>query len=358
MKRNMWPFGTNQPLGPVVSYGKRRPVAGGRRAAAPMTERQEKAAAAAKRARKLDDPDLERKLRTHYARGGNLNEFLQANPGFKAYFDKDSEAKSKAYQGYRIWPVRKGWKTSLSVLPTFETERDAKKFIDAYLAVNAGKRAAGRNPSAAGAVPKIEVIPSRRKGQYDVFVGGIHRVTKPTLKGAEGYADRLRRNPSAAAADVYEEFHGTPSTEIVEVTKRVHFHKHLAALGKLEALVVARSDGEHRLVGFKAAKLCANERKNQLFVEGGDQSLESKDFGFREWPHEKNTLGVVTRLEYFTTKTHLGKEGGTAIYFHEPGKAERGQSAGVGPDLIYDAVNECLEFSGGTYEIRAEGIDK
>jgi hypothetical protein len=168
-----------------------------------------------------------------------------------------------------------------------------------------------------------------------------------------------KRNPSAAAADVYEEFHGMPSAEIVEVTKRVHFHEHLAALGKLEALVVQRNGNEHRLVGFKGAKLCCNERKNQLFVEGGDQALDASDFGFKgDWPHEKNTLGPVTRLEYFTTKKHLGSEGGTAIYFHLPAEPERGRSAGTGPDLIYDAVNESLEFAGGTYEILAEGISR
>jgi hypothetical protein len=179
-------------------------------------------------------------------------------------------------------------------------------------------------------------------------------------KTGNAYWLASRHNPSAAAAGVYEEFHGTPSTEIVEVTKKVHYHKHLAALGKLEVLVVAGSDGyEHRLVGFKGAKLCANEAKNQMFIEGGDQALDASEWRFRKgWPHEMNTLGLVTRIEYFTTKKHLGSEGGTAIYFHEPGKAERGQSAGVGPDLIYDAPNESLLFAGGTYLIKAEGIDK
>jgi hypothetical protein len=32
--------------------------------------------------------------------------------------------------------------------------------------------------------------------------------------------------------------------------------------------------------------------------------------------------------------------------------------AGYGPDLIYRVRDKLLEFSGGTYEIRAEGIDK
>ena len=45
---------------------------------------------------------------------------------------------------------------------------------------------------------KITIAPSvRRKGKWDVFVGGIHRVTKATLKGAEGYAKRIQAvNPS------------------------------------------------------------------------------------------------------------------------------------------------------------------
>jgi hypothetical protein len=256
-KPNMWPFGTNQPLGPRVSYGKRTRASS--KSARPVSSKMAAQEAAAKRAAKLDDPGLEKKLKAWYAKGGNLNEFLQANPGARA------------------WVAR-----------------------------------------------------------------------------------MRKSNPSADAAAVYEEFHGTPSTEIVEVTKKVHYHKHLAALGKLEVLVVAGSDGyEHRLVGFKGAKLCANESKNQMFIEGGDQALNASEWRFKKgWPHEMNSLGLVTRIEYFTTKKHLGSEGGTAIYFHESGKAERGQSAGVGPDLIYDAPNEALLFAGGTYLIKAEGIDK
>jgi hypothetical protein len=308
IRRNMWPFGTNQPLGPVVYHGKRtRAAAGGvARAARPVSAKAaakaERESEAQRRGRKLSDPNLESKLKSWYAKGGSLNEFLQANPSYRKYFDEDSEGKSKAYRSYQVWPVRDGWKTSLSVLPTFASEAAAKKFVDAQLA---------------------------------------------------------KKNPAEAAAEVYEEFHGMPSAEIIEVTRKVHYHEHLAALGKLEALVVRCLDGyERRLVGFKNAKLCSNEQKNQLFVEGGDQTLDSNDYGFRDWPHEMNTLGLVIRLEYFTTKTHLGSEGGTAIYFHEPGKAERGQSAGVGPDLIYDAPNEALLFSGGTYLIKREGIDK
>ena len=82
-RRNIWPFGTNQPLGPRVSYGKRtratsrsvRPVS------AKQAAKQERESAAERRERTLSDPNFEKKLRAHYARGGTLNEFLAENPG-------------------------------------------------------------------------------------------------------------------------------------------------------------------------------------------------------------------------------------------------------------------------------------
>jgi hypothetical protein len=77
--------------------------------------------------------------------------------------------------------------------------------------------------------------------------------------------------------------------------------------------------------------------------------------------HEVETLGKVVELAYFTTKDHLGDEGGTAIYFHVAGETnENGKRkmAGWAPDLIYHTIDERLEFSGGSYTIRAEGVDK
>ena len=91
-RKNIWPFGTNQPLGPRVSYGKRRiaelerpsrrPAAGGggRRVSAAAAAKLDRESAAERRERTISAPDFERKLKAHYAKGGNLNEFLQANP--------------------------------------------------------------------------------------------------------------------------------------------------------------------------------------------------------------------------------------------------------------------------------------
>jgi len=183
-----------------------------------------------------------------------------------------------------------------------------------------------------------------------------------------GYYDGFRgkrghRNPAGAAAEAFEEFHGHPPEEVVTVEKRVHSHAHLAAAGELRKLVVRGVDHQvHTITGFRGALLCFNEERNQLFVEGGDQSLNLEDFGIRK-PHEIETVGKVVSIDYFTRKDHLGDEGGTAVYSHEFRTTnERGQHVTVHiaryPTLIYRVRDEQLEFSGGSYEIRAEGIDK
>jgi len=164
-----------------------------------------------------------------------------------------------------------------------------------------------------------------------------------------------------AAAEVYEEFHGRPSEEVLTVTEKIHYHKNLAALGELRTLVVVSRDGGRvTLTRFKKAVLCTNEAKNQMYVRGGDQSVDLEAFGIRK-PHEVETLGKVVELAYFTRKDHLGDEGGTAVYFHVAGETNEGgkrKMAGWAPDLIYHEIDERLEFSGGSYTIRAEGVDK
>ena len=177
------------------------------------------------------------------------------------------------------------------------------------------------------------------------------------------YCKRTKGNPASAAAEVFEEFHGFEPSEVVTVTKKVHYHSQLAAAGNLTHLDVWGVDGQgHRIKGFKGALLAFNEQKSQLFVEGGDQSVNLDDFGIRQ-AHEFETLGKVTDIGYQTNKTHLGDEGGEAVYVHKfRSTNENGKHVVVRiarePDLSYDVRNEQLLFSGGSYEILREGINK
>lgn len=185
---------------------------------------------------------------------------------------------------------------------------------------------------------KAQAIAERWKG----YEGQDARVVKAPKKG----------NPADTAALAYKGFHGRDTEEIVTVTKQVHYHKHLASCGKLERIdVVPLNGGKVLLTGFKGALLAFNEKRTQLFAEGGDQKVDLRQFGIAPSnAHETETLGDVVAVEYFTTKDHLGSEGGTAVFRHKFSKPY--------PQLIYDVPNEQLFFSGGKYIVPDEGIDQ
>jgi hypothetical protein len=128
------------------------------------------------------------------------------------------------------------------------------------------------------------------------------------------------------------------------VRERVHVHKYLSGAGVLKRLVVAAIDGkaEVKLSGFgKGCLLAFNEKRNQLFIVGGDQSVDLAAFGIDPaGAHELETLGRVTKIGYFTSKEHLGDEGGDgalpARFPHDERErpARNGESGAVsGPDL-------------------------
>ena len=172
----------------------------------------------------------------------------------------------------------------------------------------------------------------------------------------KGRHNRGRNNPVPQAQERYEKFHGHPSKELVEVKTKIHTHGVLTSLGDLKKLVIVSPAG-HRVVikgfkgaGFKDAFLAMNEAATQLYIEGGDQSVNLADFGIRQPVHEKEVLGVCESVYYFTTKDHLQPEdGGTAVYKHRFGRKK--------PTIVYDVPNQLLEFAGGGYTIPDEGID-
>lgn len=176
-----------------------------------------------------------------------------------------------------------------------------------------------------------------------------------------------KKNPAQESIEAYRDFHGEDPKEMISVTTKVHFHKHLAGAGQLEYLVIDTPDGRTRVtVKFKKDVLLAfNETRNQLFIEGGDQSVDLKAFGINPRDvHELETLGKATRIGYFTNKVHLAAEdGGEAVYDHkfrmtnEDGRHVTVRVARY-PDVIYRVRDEHLEFSGGSYKILPEGIDK
>lgn len=202
------------------------------------------------------------------------------------------------------------------------------------------------------------------------------RTKKTGTRDSHGYMYGFKvknpRNPVATAREAYEAFHGRPSSELIDIVTPMHEHTVTAGIGDLKKLVVKSIDG--RTVTIKnfgvnqqgiGALLTMNEARTQLFIDGGDQSVDLEAFGvlepFREW----ETLGQVKKVFYFTRKDHLGRDGGTATYHHTfggmvevrlpSGKIVRRRARL--PDLIYDTRNKLLYFSGGGYTLPDEGIE-
>lgn len=172
---------------------------------------------------------------------------------------------------------------------------------------------------------------------------------------AEGYLATVggrRSNPESSAASMYETFHGRPSTEVLEVEETIHFHENLAALGELVELKVATPTRKDVTINFDSGtQLACNEEGTQLYIIGGDQSLDLSEMGFKGPAADKESviLGVLYELTYHTEKSfHKFKP---TDYYHA-----LGEETGDQPTLVYDRVNQLLSVAGGAYEIKDVGI--
>lgn len=199
------------------------------------------------------------------------------------------------------------------------------------------------------------------------------RKYKASRKKRGNKGNRGARNPIDTAQARYERFHGRPSEELVDIVTPMHEHTVVAGIGDLKKLVVISPDGHKVTIkNFgvnqhgQGALLTMNEAATQLFIDGGDQSVNLEDFGILQPWREWETLGQVTDVYYFTTKDHLGRDGGTATYHHKFGGVGEFTVPSTGrtvrkrsrlPDLIYDTRNKLLYFSGGGYTLPDEGID-
>ena len=177
-----------------------------------------------------------------------------------------------------------------------------------------------------------------------------------------GRVKRNPRNPLDTSQEAYEGFHGEKPKGSTTVQEREHFHTHVWEIGRLVMLKIQlpsdrRQPGLSSIVeiefeyeGKNPARLTANEKRNQMFVDGGDQSVNLKTFGV-ETRHEKELLGYLKEAWYFTDKKHLGNQGGRAVYKHK-----LGEEGGELPAVVYRTLDKKLEIVGGSYTIPNEGV--
>ena len=158
-------------------------------------------------------------------------------------------------------------------------------------------------------------------------------------------ATKRKRNPVKAAAALSEAFHGRPAQSQRDYIEEIREHGVLAELGRLNEIVLRKPK---RTIRFdRATRLASSEDGMQLFIVGGDQSVDLKSFPDTDPSKEKVSLGEVESLTYSTSKHHLDEEDKQpGPYIHM--LAEEG---GTRPLLVYDTRNHLLEFVGGSYRI-------
>ncbi len=177
------------------------------------------------------------------------------------------------------------------------------------------------------------------------------------LEQALGVRNPSRRNPEAGAAEKYEEFHGKPSDRIIEIAEEVHEHLNLTELGDLVVLKVRTVTDLDATISFETGKgefpvkLACSEDGKQLFFVGGSQELDlaTLEMDCDELIRDSMLIGELYMIHYVTKKAFDKME--ETEYFHE-----FSEEGGPLPVLILDYVNQKISMSGGSYEVKPEGI--
>lgn len=210
------------------------------------------------------------------------------------------------------------------------------------------KKAAKKNPSKSSkrkaTIKRAKKVSRPRKAVRKTVRKRVNKgLRKPMGKA------RRRKNPEETAVEFYRKTHGRDPDVDVLVTETLQEHSSLAGVGRLEEMAIRTVTGETVDVwGFKGVVLASNEKGTQLFVKGGDQSVDLDDFDI-EAKHEMQVLGQLVSVVYHTRKDHLTADtGGKGSYEHFFDKPR--------PTVIYDVRNKLLTIAGGAYVLKDVGV--
>lgn len=177
---------------------------------------------------------------------------------------------------------------------------------------------------------------------------------------AQGVDTRKRNpspNPSPDAQSLYETFHGVPSEEELVIHSQIHEHEHLTSLGLLTEIQVKTPTGYLYAKSWGQGKtnsptsdipfLASSEDGRQLFVEGGDQSVDLHKIKMdtKAWLRDSMIIGEIVMIQYRTRKSFDGMK--ETDYFHKLSE----ESKQGRPVLVYDSRSQLMSISGGQYHI-------
>lgn len=191
-----------------------------------------------------------------------------------------------------------------------------------------------------------------RGSKYNLFPlgGNAYRLTLLS-KGR-------KHNPESDAASLYEDFHGRPPSQLLNIATKIHEPDELAGLGELVEVKVHTLSGLEATLGFRdnPPLLCASPDGRQLYFQGGDQSLDlhSLKMDGEEWERASMVIGVLLEVVY-STKKGFDRFRLTDYQHRFADPQERGGSE-CEPMLLYDPSSKLLAVAGGNYLVKREGI--
>jgi hypothetical protein len=210
--------------------------------------------------------------------------------------------------------------------------------------------------------------PAESAKQYrlaQAVLSGTSRAKSMTKKAAQEIVDRtpaklrrlfMKQNPEDAAAQLSEAWHGRPAKTATDHIDVIHYHGVLTDLGRLKEITVMVTERKGQNILFdKDTRLASSENGKQLYVVGGDQSIDLGALGIEGEEAEKDCVivGPVYSIVYVTAKFHLGK----ADIQIGPYQHELAEDGGEMPILIYDTLNQEVGFAGGSYFIDPTDYD-
>lgn len=267
-----------------------------------------------------------------------------------------------SHKGYRLFKGTDGdWRVpELDRESVFDTKGDAKHFVDAWV---------HKNPAVHAHRRKLVSLRNSNPAAFDRCVSQLQGVKgiDNTYAVCTAAGAGKRKNPEAAAADLFEVFHGKPATHVEEVVEEVHEHDWLAPLGDLMRLRVDTESGYRTDIVFKRTgtsrvTLSSSEDGTTMYFVGGDQSvdLDELHMGGDKWRKDLMIIGRLKEFDYFTEKGF--DKFIPTIYFH---KVREGLTADgtrhtivadKEPIVLYDLRSQLLQLAGGQYSVREEGV--
>lgn len=275
-------------------------------------------------------------------------------------------AKVIRYKGREITAAGDGFRVRPGDGSIFDSVRDAQRFVDDEVKHGRNPKKGGAKAAARDALATYDSV-TGAVGKYTVglprtLLGKSLGVNPMKKKAKKNCCGKSRRNPPEGAAEMYESFHGKPSEGTLTVEESIHEHENLATLGVLISLTVATISGLEAVIGMtdKDARqldfdetvadpdtmyLSTNEDGTQLYIVGGDQSLDLDALKLADMERDDMVIGSLVELTYRTRKKFDKFQ--LTDYFHE-----LGEETGELPLLRYEPRSPHLYITGGNYKIK------